>query len=323
MLRLLPFRGAINQSGLANDAMAILIDLATTILIQGATGREGSRIVQDSLDYGSRVLAGVTPGKGGDQVAGVPVYNSVKEAIEVNPISASVVAVPPLDVRAAAFEAIENRISVVVIVSERVPRWDVSEILSFAEKQGTRVIGPNSLGVICPGIAKLGGIGGSLENTTRSFTRGSVGIISRSGGMTCELASLLTASGIGQSACVSVGGDTMVGSNFTELYRLFVDDPDTRALAIFCEPGGTIEEEFAEFYALQHSRKPVVAFVAGKFVDQIPQRRFGHAAVIVDGDRGSFRQKVGTMRQAGIQVADRFSDIPNLLKEILGDGNVH
>ena len=303
--------------------MGILIDQHTAILVQGITGREASHMVRESLAYGARIVAGITPGKGGLKVEGLPVYDCVRNAVQQHGVNATVISVPPFAVLEAALEAIENRIKLLVIVTERVPRRDVAEILSFASEQGATVIGPNSLGVISPGVTKVGSIGGSAENTNRSFTPGGVGVISRSGGMTCEIGNLLTQNGIGQSTCVSVGGDPLIGSNFTELFRLYQDDPETKAVVLLGEPGGGMEEEFAEFYAAQRRPKPVAAFIAGKFVEQMPGTRFGHAAVIVQEGRGGAGSKMEVLRKAGVYVADELSHLPNIVREVLGNGHVH
>ena len=297
--------------------MGILVDRNSTILVQGITGREASIFTKESLDYGARVVAGVTPGKGGQRVHGVPVYDCVKHAREEQSLGTCVISVPPFQVKSAALEAIENEVPLLVIITERVPKRDVCELLAFAEDQGTRVIGPNSLGVITPSESRLGGIGGSVDNTLKTFTKGPVGIISRSGGMTGEIANLLTQSGIGQSTCVSIGGDPLVGSDFVDIFRLFQEDSQTLAVTLYCEPGGGMEEEFAEFYAAQEAPKPVVAFVAGKFVDEMPGTRFGHAGVIVEGDRGSTRMKTKRLGEAGVHVAQGLSDLPGILTRIM------
>ena len=228
--------------------MSILASQKTTIVVQGITGREATLFTRDALQYNTRIVAGITPGKGGQNVFGVPVYNCVREAKENSSVGASIISVPPLAVRDAVFEAIENGIPLLVIITERVPRKDVSEVLVFAKREGVRIIGPNSLGLICPGETKLGSIGGDLENTRRTFMKGPVGVASRSGGMTSEIANLLTQNGIGQSTCVSTGGDPLVGSSFKDLFQLFQEDPETKAVVFFCEPGGSMEEEFVEFY---------------------------------------------------------------------------
>ena len=303
--------------------MGILIDRSTTILVQGITGREASFFTRESLDYGARVVAGVTPGKGGQEVYGIPVYDCVKNALRNHRIDAGVVSVPPFAVRDAALEAVENGIPLLVIMTERVPRRDVAALLHFARENGTRVIGPNSLGLISPGESKLGAVGGNVENTLRTFTQGPVGVMSRSGGMTSEFANLLGQEGLGQSTCVSIGGDPLIGSTFQDLFPLFEEDKQTRAVALFCEPGGIMEEEFARFYSSRTDAKPVVAFIAGRFADRMPGTRFGHAAVIVEGDRGSTRKKRALMKKAGVHVAERLSDVPKIIGGLLSYGHVH
>lgn len=303
--------------------MGILIDRGTTILVQGITGREASFFTRESLDYGARVVAGVTPGKGGQEVYGVPVYDCVRNALRKHRIEASVVSVPPFAVRDAALEAIENGIRLLVVMTERVPRRDVAILLDAAGEHGARIIGPNSLGLISPGESKLGAVGGNVENTLRTFTKGPVGVMSRSGGMTSEFANILGQEGLGQSTCVSIGGDPLIGSTFQDLFPLFQEDRQTRAVALFCEPGGIMEEEFARFYSSLSNPIPVVAFIAGRFADRMPGTRFGHAAVIVEGDRGSTRKKRALLKDAGVQVADRLSDVPKFIKELLSHGHVH
>ena len=298
--------------------MAILVDSETTVLVQGITGREARFLSKESLLYGTRIVAGVTPCKGGSEVSGIPVYNSVREAKASHRIDASVISVPPFSARDAALEAIENEIALLVIITERIPRRDVSEIVISARERETRVIGPNSLGIISPGETRLGGVGGDLNNTLKTFQKGSVGLISRSGGMTTEIANLLTKNGMGQSTCVSVGGDPMIGTGFVELFRLFQEDSRTQAVALFCEPGGSMEEEFAQFYSGVKDAKPVVAFIAGRFVDEMPDTRFGHAAVIVEGDNGSTRKKRKAFRAAGITTLESLSEFPRALKNALG-----
>jgi succinyl-CoA synthetase alpha subunit len=298
--------------------MSILINDTTAVVVQGITGREGRIITKDSLDYGTRIIAGVTPGKGGQDVYGVPVYDTLQSVLAKGKVDATIISVPPLGVRHAALEAIENKVKLILIVTERVPRRDVAQVLSLATENNLRVLGPNSLGVIAPGKCKLGTVGGSLANTLQTFKPGGIGILSRSGGMTAELASLLTSSGIGQSTCVSVGGDPFVGSTFKDLYMQFEGDDETRAVVLFCEPGGSMEEELADYYKTAPLRKPIVAFVAGRFADNMPGTRFGHAGVIVDQGKGSTRGKIEAFRSAGILVADRLSDLVPLLREVLG-----
>jgi succinyl-CoA synthetase alpha subunit len=295
--------------------MSILIDENTTVVVQGITGREGRVITKDSLDYGTKVLAGVTPGKGGQTVLEVPVYDCLKRVLADHSPNATVICVPPLGVREAALEAIENGIKLILIVTERVPRKDVAEVLWLASENQVRVLGPNSLGVIAPGRSKLGTVGGSLDNTLKTFRRGNVGILSRSGGMTSELASLLTSNGIGQSTCVSVGGDPLIGSSFKELFMLFEKDDETEAVVLFCEPGGSMEEELSDYYRTTARGKPIIAFVAGRFVDDMPGTRFGHAGVIVDQGRGSTRGKIESFKAGGILIADRVRDLVPIIRK--------
>jgi succinyl-CoA synthetase alpha subunit len=295
--------------------MAILADEHTRVLVQGITGREAAAFTKDMLDYGTRVVAGVTPGKKGQQVHGVPVYDTIRGALKEHGVDASVISVPPAMVREAALEALDNGIRLLVIVTERVPRKDVIEFLEIAREKDARVIGPNTLGLISPGKVKLGMAGGPVEDLRKAYTPGPVGIASRSGGMTTEIANLLTVNGIGQSTCIGIGGDPVVGSNFLQLIPLFDENPETKVAVLFCEPGGIIEETLSEFVMDHEISLPIVAFVAGRFVDDMPGVRFGHAATIVEGKKGSARNKVEMFGKAGIHVAESFSDIVPLVKK--------
>lgn len=297
--------------------MSILADEEIRVIVQGITGREAASFTKDMLDYGTKVMAGVTPGKGGQEVHGVPVFDTVKEALREYPSQASVISVPPPMVLEAALEAMHNAISLLVIVTERVPRRDVIQILEIASDCGARVIGPNTLGLISPHKVKLGMAGGPIADVRKAYMPGPVGIASRSGGMTTEIANLLTINGIGQSTCVGIGGDPVVGSNFLDLLPLFDQDPETQAVVLFCEPGGIIEEEVANMVAAKEITIPIIAFVAGRFMDSMPGVRFGHAATIVEGSRGSAKGKIEAMEKAGIRVAQAFSQIVPLLKEVL------
>lgn len=294
--------------------MAILADENIKVIVQGITGREASSFTRDMLDYGTQVVGGVTPGKEGQKIHGVPVFDTVRAALRNHAATASVISVPPPLVKGAALEALDNDINLLVIVSERVPRKDVVEFLEVARQVNARVIGPNTLGFICPHNVKLGMAGGPLADVKKSYMPGSVGIASRSGGMTTEIANLLTTNGIGQSTCVAIGGDAMVGTNFLELIPLFERDPETKAVVLFCEPGGVIEEHLADMVKQKKIKLPIIAFLAGQFVDQMPGVRFGHAATIVEGDRGSTRSKRAAFERAGIHVAEKFSDIVKILK---------
>jgi succinyl-CoA synthetase alpha subunit len=297
--------------------MAILADQDIKVIIQGITGREAASVTKDMIDYGTSVVAGVTPGKGGQAVHNVPVYDTVKAATKDHPAHASVVSVPPPLVKGAALEAIEHGIKLLVIISERVPRRDVAEILEAARAEKVQVIGPNTLGLICPHKVKLGMAGGPVADVKRAYMPGRVGIASRSGGMTTEIANLLTQHGIGQSTCVGTGGDPIVGSNFIDLIPMFEADPETDAVVLFCEPGGAVEEGLAVFVKDMQIKTPIIAFIAGRFVDRMPGVRFGHAATIVEGDRGSARSKQEAFEKAGILVAASFSDIVVHLNQVL------
>src|ERR671913_377268 len=231
--------------------MSILVDADTTFIVQGITGREAVNLTRECLDYGAgaKVVGGVTPGRLGRDVHGVPVFDTVAQAVAHHgaAIDGSVVTVPPAFTRDALFEAIENGIRLVVIVTERIPRADVAEMVELADARGARIIGPNCLGIIVPGVVKMGGIGGPARNAQQAYSPGPVGVISRSGGMTTEMSSTLTAAGLGQSTAVSIGGDAIIGSTYAELMPLFEADEETEAIVIYTEPGGRMEAELARW----------------------------------------------------------------------------
>jgi succinyl-CoA synthetase alpha subunit len=297
--------------------MAILAHEDTRIIVQGITGREAVTFTKDMIDYGTKVVAGVTPGKGGQSIHGVPVFDTVYQAVREYSAEASVISVPPAMVKGAALEALSNGIKLLVIVAERVPQRDTVEVLEVARADGAIVIGPNSLGMINPHTVKIGMAGGPVENLKKAYKPGPVSIASRSGGMTTEVANLLTTHGIGQSTCISIGGDPVVGSNFLDLVPLFDKDPDTKAIVLFCEPGGVIEEGLSEMVLSEEIRTPIVAFVAGRFVDTMPGVRFGHAATIVEGTRGTAAGKIERFQRAGIHVAEALNDIVSILETLL------
>ena len=297
--------------------MAILADQNTRVLIQGITGREAASFTKDMIDYGTAVVAGVTPGKQGQQIYGVPVYDTVRTAVQEYPCDASVISVPPPMVKEAAMEAFENGIKLAVIVTERVPRKDVIELLEVAKENNARVIGPNTLGFISPHSIKLGMAGGPVADVKKAYMPGNVGIASRSGGMTTEIANLLTTNGIGQSTCISIGGDSVVGANFLDLIPLFNADPETKAVVLFCEPGGVVEEALCDYIKRENISLPIVVFIAGRFADDMPGVRFGHAATIVEGEKGSTKSKIEILKKNGVRVAESFSDIVSILKEYL------
>jgi succinyl-CoA synthetase alpha subunit len=295
--------------------MSILITKDTTFIIQGITGREAVNLTRENLDYGAKIVGGVTPGRAGRDVYGVPVFDCVRDITAKQHVDGSVVSVPPRFAKDAVFEALENGIKLIVIVTERIPRREVAQMVELAKLRGARIIGPNCLGIISPGEAKMGGVGGPLANTRQAYSKGSVGVMSRSGGMTTEIASTLTAAGLGQSTAVSIGGDAVIGSTYAELMPLFEADPETKAIAIYSEPGGRMEAELAEWVQENDSRLPIVAFMAGRFMDAMPGMRFGHAGTIVEGKADTTVEKIERMRASGIAVADRIEEIPELIAQ--------
>jgi succinyl-CoA synthetase alpha subunit len=299
--------------------MPILISKDTRFLIQGITGREAVNLTRENLDYGATIVGGVTPGRAGRDVYGVPVYDCVRDVVTAHgKVEGSIVSVPPGFVKDAIFEAIENGVELIVVVTENVPRKDVAQAVELANLRGARIIGPNCLGVISPDEAKMGGVGGPAANTRQAYRKGNIGIMSRSGGMTTEIASTLTAAGLGQSTCVSIGGDAIVGTTYAELMPLFEADPETEAIAIYSEPGGRMEAELAEWVRENNSRLPIVAFMAGRFMDQMKGMRFGHAGTIVEGKEDTTAEKIARMEAAGISVAERIEEIPELIRKRLG-----
>ena len=299
--------------------MSILINSETTFIVQGITGREAVNLTRENLDYGAKIVGGVTPGRAGRDVYGVQVYDCVRDITAKTRVDGSVVCVPPRFTRDAVFEALENGIKLIVVVTERIPRKEVAQMVELANLRGARIIGPNCLGIISPGEAKMGGVGGPAANTKTAYTKGSIGIMSRSGGMTTEIASTLTAAGMGQSTAVSIGGDAIIGTSYAELMPLFEADPQTQAIAIYSEPGGRMEAELAEWIQENNSRLPIVAFMAGRFMDEMPGMRFGHAGTIVEGKADTTAEKIKRMKAAGIAVAERISDIPKMLQERIGE----
>src|ERR671927_664711 len=261
--------------------MSILIDESTTFIVQGITGREAVNLTRECLDYGSKIVGGATPGRRGRDVHGVPVYDSVAQLVDAlgSVPHGSVVTVPPAFTRDAVFEAIEAGIKLVVIVTERIPRFDVAQMVELAGLRGARIIGPNCLGIIRPGVAKMGGIGGPAKDAQKAYQPGNVGVMSRSGGMTTEISSTLTAAGLGVSVACSIGGDAIIGSTYAELMPMFEADEQTEAIVIYTEPGGRMEAELARYVTENDSKLPIVAFMAGRFMDdeEMQGMSFGHA----------------------------------------------
>jgi len=301
--------------------MSILIDADTTFIVQGITGREAVNLTRECLDYGSKIVGGVTPGRKGREIHGVPVFDTVEQAIDAHggPIDGSVVTVPPAFTKDAVFEAIESGVGLIVIVTERIPRRDVAEMVELATMRGARLIGPNCLGIIVPDEAKMGGIGGPAKDAGKAYTPGPVGVMSRSGGMTTEISSTLTAAGLGQSTAISIGGDAIIGSTYAELMPLFEADEQTEAIVIYTEPGGRMEAELSGWVAEHQSRLPIVAFMAGRFMDEMPGMSFGHAGTIVQGKEDTATEKIARLAEAEIPVAEEISQIPDLVKQKLSD----
>ncbi|MFB3889912.1 MAG: succinate--CoA ligase subunit alpha [Candidatus Bathyarchaeia archaeon] len=287
--------------------MGVLIDAETRVLVQGITGTQGSFHTRLMLAYGTRVVAGTSPGKGGVTVEGVPVYDTVAEAQKTHDVDASIVFVPAPNAADAALEALESGIKLVVTITEHVPVKDAIELMYHAHRVGAVVVGPNTPGVIAPGRCKLGIM------PARAFTRGGVGVASRSGTLTYEIADSLTKHGLGQSTCVGLGGDPVTGLSFVDALRMFRQDAETEAVVLVGEIGGNLEEEAAEYVKREGYSKPVVAYVAGRAAPA--EKRMGHAGAIIMGRSGTAQSKVEAFKAAGVRVAAKPSDVARLLAE--------
>lgn len=294
--------------------MAILVTNQTKVLIQGITGKEGSKMALQMQNYGTKVLAGVTPGKGGQEVHGVPVYNTIPEALENHPgINTSFVAVPNFAAFGAIKEAIDNKIPLINVLTEHIPIQDTAKAIAMARKAEVRLVGPSSIGIISPGIGKVGSIGG--DDPRGVFRKGQIGVISKSGGMASEVSWILTKNGMGQSTVIGIGGDILVGSSFADLMEDFEKDEQTKAVVIFGEIGGTYEEEAAELIKSGGFTKKVVAFISGLFAETLPQgTKLGHAGAIIYGEKGSYKSKINSLKDAGVIIAKTPDEIPNLLE---------
>ncbi len=295
--------------------MSIFVDEDTKILVQGITGREASEKVPEMLDYGTEVVAGVTPGKGGQEVHGVPVYDTVEEALEQHPeINASVVYVPPRFAKDAAFEAIESEIKFLNIITEHIPVKDSWDIHRKASEKEVRIVGPTSVGIISPEKTKLGPIGGS--DPEKMYRPGKIGIVSKSGGMTTETAHVLKQSGLGISTAMGIGGDIIAGTDFVDALKAFEEDPETEAIVMFGELGGRSELKAAEFIE-EEMTKPVIAFIAGEFTEELPSKQYGHAGAIIraEKERPSYKKK--KLEEAGAHVVEMHHEIGEKLDELL------
>lgn len=296
--------------------MAILLDENTKVLIQGITGREGSTRARFMSEYGTKVVAGVAPGRGGTEVWRIPVYNTVDEAFkERGPIDLSVTFVPGPMVKEAVFEAINGGVKTVVMPVERVPLHDIMEMIQFARQKGARIIGPGSLGLISPEKAVAGWIGGAEELARSVFKAGPVGIISRSGGQTTTLCWAITRVGLGESTAIHVGAEPIVGMSPAELLPLFEKDEQTKAVVLFGEIGTVAEEEAAEVIKKGGFTKPIVAYIVGATAQ--PGVRFSHASAIIERGRGSAQSKIKALKDAGAIIVDRPEQIATTVKDIL------
>ncbi|MFW6214521.1 MAG: succinate--CoA ligase subunit alpha [Alkalispirochaetaceae bacterium] len=289
--------------------MSILIDEQTNVLVQGITGRDGSFHARQMKKDGTKVVAGVTPGKGGQEVEGIPVYASVKEAQADQRIDASVIFVPARFATAAVKEAAEAEVPLIICITEGVPVLEMLDAYNFVGSKGLRLIGPNCPGLISPGKCKIGIMPYHIHKPGR------IGVISRSGTLTYEVVFNLTTSGMGQSTCVGIGGDPVIGTNFIDALALFEEDKDTDAVVVIGEIGGEDEEAAAEFIKTDMS-KPCVAFISGRTAP--PGKRMGHAGAIISGGKGTPEAKVKAFEAAGVPVADKPDEIPGLLKMKLG-----
>ena len=288
------------------NIVAVLVNNNTRILVQGITGREGANHTRSMLQYGTKVVAGVTPGKKGAKIEGIPVFDSVQEAIDFDPkINTSVLFVPARQVEDAVYEAADSAIPLIVIITEHVPVHSTIRVVDYALRKGLQIVGPNCPGVISPGLSKVGIMPGHL------FSKGKVGMVSRSGTLTYEIASSLTRAGIGQSTAIGIGGDPVIGLSFMDAVQLLEDDPETEKIVIVGEIGGDAEERLAASRAKLQNRKPMVSFVAGRAAP--PGRRMGHAGAIISMGSGTAEEKTKALREAGIPVADLPSEIPDLL----------
>ncbi|OQY22777.1 MAG: succinate--CoA ligase subunit alpha [Anaerolineaceae bacterium 4572_32.1] len=298
--------------------MSILIDQSKRVLVQGITGREGMTRTKLMVGYGTKVVAGVTPGRGGQQVEGIPVFDTVEEAWEkAGPIDISVLFIPAPLVKSAALEAIDAGVKLLVIVPDRVPIHDVLTISRRAQETGARFIGPNTLGVLSPDKAVLGMMGGRAASAKSWFFQGPVGVASRSGGITSSMAYYLAREGIGATTLVHVGGDAVVGLPHPEVMKLFEKDPDTKAVVMFGEIGTSQEERVADLIESGEFTKPLIAFIGGKAAKS--GTRFSHAGAIVEGGRGTYEGKVERLREVGATVVEGFMDLPKATKKVLSD----
>lgn len=288
--------------------MAILLDHQTRVLVQGITGRDGSFHTRQMVDYGTAVVAGVTPGKQGQEAHGVPVYNTVQAAVKETRANCSIIFVPPRFAADAVLEAADAGIPLIICITEGVPVQDMLGVYDYVQKKGARLIGPNCPGLIVPGACKVGIMPGHIHKP------GKIGVISRSGTLTYEVVYQLTQAGLGQSTCVGIGGDPVIGTKYVDLLELFQADPETEAIALIGEIGGNDEEVAAE-YIRQQVKKPVVSFISGRTAP--PGKRMGHAGAIISGSSGTAEAKIAALNAVGVPVADTPAQVVHLIQQKL------
>lgn len=288
--------------------MSILVNNKTRLVVQGITGRDGSFHTSKMKAYGTNIVAGVSPGKGGQQVDGIPVFNTVEDAVKATKANTSIIFVPAPLAGDAIMEAAEAGVELVICISEGVPTLDMVKATAYLKKKGVKLIGANCPGLITPGEALVGILPGTI------FLKGNVGLMSRSGTLTYEMVNQLTTNGIGQSTCVGIGGDPVAGLYYQELLQMFEDDPETEAIVLIGEIGGDAEERAAQ-YIKEHITKPVVAFIAGQTAP--PGKRMGHAGAIISSGSGTAAEKIAAFEAIGVPVARRPVEIPVLVKELL------
>jgi succinyl-CoA synthetase alpha subunit len=294
--------------------MSILIDESTKVVVQGLTGYQAQFDSKHCIEYGTKIVGGVVPGRAGEKVMDLPLFNTMADAVAATDANTSVVYVPARGAMDAILEAAHAGIKLVQIITEKIPYLDFSRAYHIARLLDTRIMGPNSNGIISPGKCKIGILG----NDWRYFTPGPVGVISRSGGMNHELGNLLTRAGIGQTTCVSIGGDPMVGTTIREVLELFEQDEDTKLVVLYCEPGGRMEEDAAELIKTKGFSKPVIAFVAGLFMEEMPEGvPFGHAGAIIEGGVGKPSIKKQVLANSAVHVVESLHEIPPLIKRLL------